>query len=570
MTQRSSRGNIGPWRAVAAEAAATAAASGRTSSKSIGIANGGNTLDSNYSDESRLSGKNNSTLSSKIAIKSIPSSTSPQSAAVISTISNQKRSITNLSSSSMYHHHHDHHYSYNNTGYSTNGSISKSSMTAAAAAALEKSTGTNNGTVDTSDEEDDDYSSPVRRTSNYKNNLISASNGSKSKVNDEGPSSSSISATKLDRFGFYINDPQSKGLSDDMNNLSLIEITRKRESKWLHMFSHWDEYIHKKWKKLRTRCRKGIPDSVRGKAWFYLCAGHKQKQRNPELFAKLDGQPGDEKINDEIRKDLNRQFPSHEMFAQENGSGQEDLYRILKAFSVIKPDIGYCQGQAPLASVLLMQMPAEDAFWCLLQICDHYVPGYFSPGLEAIQLHGQMLSSFVKKFHPQIYKLFKKQSIDPVLYMTEWFMCFFSRTLSWPCVLRVWDMFFCEGIVVIFKVALILISSVLGRHEDRVKCVSAYETLFALKNIPSKYLTEEFLIERVINMDLSEKDLQKEHKEQSLKRKKEKERSTQQRSKSNLTKGPSVSSGTSILSPSSANKGSISRKSRSKSDFDSR
>lgn len=30
--------------------------------------------------------------------------------------------------------------------------------------------------------------------------------------------------------------------------------------------------------------------------------------------------------------------------------------------------------------------------------------------------------------------------------MTEWFMCIFARTLPWASVLRVWDMFFCEGI----------------------------------------------------------------------------------------------------------------------------
>ncbi len=39
----------------------------------------------------------------------------------------------------------------------------------------------------------------------------------------------------------------------------------------------------------------------------------------------------------------------------------------------------------------------------------------------------------------------KKQRIEPILYMTEWFMCLFARTLPWAAVLRVWDMFFCEG-----------------------------------------------------------------------------------------------------------------------------
>lgn len=43
------------------------------------------------------------------------------------------------------------------------------------------------------------------------------------------------------------------------------------------------------------------------------------------------------------------------------------------------------------------------------------------------------------------HKHLSRQKIDPLLYMTEWFMCAFARTLPWSCVLRVWDMFFCEG-----------------------------------------------------------------------------------------------------------------------------
>lgn len=43
------------------------------------------------------------------------------------------------------------------------------------------------------------------------------------------------------------------------------------------------------------------------------------------------------------------------------------------------------------------------------------------------------------------HKHLSRQKIDPLLYMTEWFMCAFARTLPWSSVLRVWDMFFCEG-----------------------------------------------------------------------------------------------------------------------------
>ena len=45
---------------------------------------------------------------------------------------------------------------------------------------------------------------------------------------------------------------------------------------------------------------------------------------------------------------------------------------------------GYCQAQAPIAAVLLMHMPAEQAFWCMVSICEKYLPGYYSLGLVSI------------------------------------------------------------------------------------------------------------------------------------------------------------------------------------------
>jgi hypothetical protein len=35
--------------------------------------------------------------------------------------------------------------------------------------------------------------------------------------------------------------------------------------------------------------------------------------------------------------------------------------------------------------MLLMNMPSEQAFWCLVSICEKYIPGYYSAGMEAIQ-----------------------------------------------------------------------------------------------------------------------------------------------------------------------------------------
>ena len=62
------------------------------------------------------------------------------------------------------------------------------------------------------------------------------------------------------------------------------------------------------------------------------------------------------------------------------------------------------------------------------------------------------------------------KGLDPVLYCTEWFMSMFSRTLPWPTVLRIWDMFFFEGVKVLFKVALAVLSLAFQRQKDRQDC----------------------------------------------------------------------------------------------------
>ena len=180
---------------------------------------------------------------------------------------------------------------------------------------------------------------------------------------------------------------------------------REREAKWIEMLNNWKYCINYKWDKIRDRCRKGIPHSLRAQAWFYLCGGHLKKRRYPRKFQELLTKKIPDDVRNEIQKDLHRQFPSHEMFAERGGTGQTDLFNVLKAFAVYKPSIGYCQAQGPIAAVLLMHMPAEHAFWSLVSLNEYYIGGYFGHNLEEIQVQGQMLFAYLKKFSPTTYRL---------------------------------------------------------------------------------------------------------------------------------------------------------------------
>ena len=46
------------------------------------------------------------------------------------------------------------------------------------------------------------------------------------------------------------------------------------------MLNNWDKFMVDQYKKVRSRCRKGIPPSTRPEAWYYLC-GAKYLMENP-------------------------------------------------------------------------------------------------------------------------------------------------------------------------------------------------------------------------------------------------------------------------------------------------
>jgi hypothetical protein len=135
--------------------------------------------------------------------------------------------------------------------------------------------------------------------------------------------------------------------------------TREREQKWLKMLSNWKDWSENKSVKLKERCRKGIPDSLRGKVWLLLCGANELLEQNPNLFDELISRPDNDVVIHIIDKDLGRTFPSHVLFAKKGSQGQQDLRLVLKAYAMYNEKTGYCQAMAPVAATLLMHMPAE-------------------------------------------------------------------------------------------------------------------------------------------------------------------------------------------------------------------
>jgi len=146
--------------------------------------------------------------------------------------------------------------------------------------------------------------------------------------------------------------------------------------------------------------------------------------------------------------------------------------------------------------------------------------------MKTLQEDGDLLFGLLKQVSPSAYKHLKKQKIEPVFYMTEWFLCAFTRTLPWSTVLRVWDMFLCEGVKVLFRVGLVLLKYTLGDREVQKRCPTMYETLPALKSLPNHVTHEQFMVFHMRKLEITDDDMRKEQIKQHLKRAKQRQAET--------------------------------------------
>lgn len=81
-----------------------------------------------------------------------------------------------------------------------------------------------------------------------------------------------------------------------------------------------------------------------------------------------------------------------------------------------------------------------------------------------------------------------------------------------------------------FKVALIILTHTLSGVNEK-KCPTEMETLERIKNFPPQIVREPILVNKILKLDLDDKDLQREHKRQEAKRRKQQEKAEQEKKK---------------------------------------
>lgn len=156
----------------------------------------------------------------------------------------------------------------------------------------------------------------------------------------------------------------------------------------------------------------GLPNRLRGEIWETLSGSIYLRFSNPGYYERLleEYQGRTTPSTDDIEKDLHRSLPEYAGYQSEEGINA--LRRVLRAYSFMNPELGYCQvwTAIPLIrdvyvcegdehtsccninvrsmlhfhaiwSILIdfaSYMSEEQAFWLLEVLCGRLLPGYYA------------------------------------------------------------------------------------------------------------------------------------------------------------------------------------------------
>lgn len=195
----------------------------------------------------------------------------------------------------------------------------------------------------------------------------------------------------------------------------------------------------------------GIPTQLRGTVW-QLIASSKSSTLEDLYHNILSEHSPYEK---QIRRDLSRTS-----FITNNKSNEnkiEELFNIIKGYSLFDPEVGYTQGMAFIAVPLLLNMDEPEAFGLLVAMMKNYtLRSFFLPDMPGLHLRLYQFDRLLEDNLPQLYLHLSRQGVRSSMYASQWFLTLFAYKFPLQIVLRIMDIIIAEGTEALLKFGLAL------------------------------------------------------------------------------------------------------------------
>ena len=142
--------------------------------------------------------------------------------------------------------------------------------------------------------------------------------------------------------------------------------------------------------------------------------------------------------------------------------GQASLRRVLRAYSVYDPEVGYCQGMNFIAATFIAFMPEEEAFWTLVAAMNespYTMRGLFKEGMSGAHEVLYVADKLVGQFLPRLSRHLERENVHITMYATQWLLTLYSSSFPFELVTRILDCFLAEGWKVVYRITLALLDT---------------------------------------------------------------------------------------------------------------
>lgn len=217
---------------------------------------------------------------------------------------------------------------------------------------------------------------------------------------------------------------------------------------WSEVFNDYSNIVKNKQNQLKINITNGIPKEIRGMAWQIICDSNSMKLK--EFFINTKNIKSNfEKL---IRRDLARTSFIKDSAVKEK---IDDLFNIIKTYSLYDEEVGYTQGMAFITVPLLMNMESDEAFCMLVRLMFTYgFREFYLPDMPGLHLRIYQFDRLIEDTLPDLNLHLKNQNIKSSMYALQWFLTLFAYKFPLDMVLRIYDVVIAEGLESILKFAL--------------------------------------------------------------------------------------------------------------------
>jgi hypothetical protein len=189
----------------------------------------------------------------------------------------------------------------------------------------------------------------------------------------------------------------------------------------------------------------GVPEAFRSDLWMILSgACYDRPQRNYYITlleeASRNTTPALASVIEEIEKDLHRSLPEHQ--AYQSSTGIDALRRVLTAYAVRNPSVGYAQSMNIITSVFLLYLKEEDAFWLLATLIERILPENYSKTLVGSVIDQTVFESLVEEHLGDVWRRMREIGVELSMFSVPWFVCLYINSLPFSVACRSLDCFF--------------------------------------------------------------------------------------------------------------------------------